>query len=97
MCLSPTFPQPPIHAESLAPAFCPFYKIRRNDSLGPAANQSEPSPSGLAPTDPHFLRLRRHCFLMKPDFSVSKTRKNEREALRKFLGSQVSITKQHFD
>lgn len=34
---------------------------------------------------------------MKPNFSVSKTSKNERQGLRKVLGSRVSLTKQHVD
>lgn len=87
-CPSSDLPQPPLHAQSLAPAFGLVCEIRRNDS-----DQQPPHlthhPRGLAPTDLGFLGLQRHCFLIKLNFSVSKTRKNERTGLRKVFGSRV--------
>ena len=83
--VSPPLPSPPAHH---APPH------RQSPATAWAALSH---PQGPAPADLRILRLWRHCFLMKPNFSVSKTRKNERQDLRKVLGSQVSLTKEHFN
>lgn len=79
------------------PAFDLLCKVKRNVLWAQQPPRLSCHPQGLAPTDPCFVKLQHHFFLMKPNFSVSKTRKTKRKGLRMVLRAQVTLTKQHVD